>query len=95
MDAKLTAGVEKEFDQAVEHYEVAREGLGVEFTREVDRAIGDIRRYPLRWPQYRGEIRRYLLERFHLVFFTESARSKLMCWQSCISRGGRVIGGRD
>ena len=51
------------FDAALE-YELAREGLGQEFSREMQRLIRQICEHPQRWPKYSPRTRRHRSRRF-------------------------------
>jgi hypothetical protein len=65
--------------EAIEEARAAREwyaeqnpALGRAFLNELDLAIERIAEAPNRWPQYRGDSRRYLMKRFPFAIFTGS-----------------------
>jgi plasmid stabilization system protein ParE len=61
-----------EFDEAVEFYEDAREGLGYEFRDAVLDSIESICISPKRCPKYYREVRRLVMKRFpYLIYFIE------------------------
>ena len=53
-----------EFFATIDYYEECEEGLGYDFSIEVYSAIQNIMYYPLAWPILKGDIRRYLTNRF-------------------------------
>jgi hypothetical protein len=55
---------ESEFSKAVEYYEDCRQGLGIEFSKEVYAAIDRIIRYPEAWSPLSVNTRRCLINRF-------------------------------
>jgi hypothetical protein len=57
-------GATREFREAARWYEEQREGLGVEFSVEVRRAVGVIRERPEMWAFVTPRSRRCLLRRF-------------------------------
>ena len=61
---RLLAQARQELRDAAEYYERRSIGLGVDFTRKVDRAISAIRETPECWPVIRKNIRRQLISRF-------------------------------
>ncbi len=50
-------------------YERRREGLGLKFRAEVDRAMERIAAHPQRWPVFRHHFRRVGLQRFPYMLF--------------------------
>jgi len=55
---------ETEFDRAIEYYEDARSGLGLEFAQEVYVAITRVIQFPDAWPPMSKNTRRCLVSRF-------------------------------
>jgi toxin ParE2 len=64
MKLKIEACAEAEIWQAIEHYEGCREGLGSDFSIEVDACFDWIMQHPLAWPVFDGTARRCQLRRF-------------------------------
>jgi toxin ParE1/3/4 len=63
---------ELELWQAVDYYETKSSGLGLDFEREVSRALGDIQEAPNRWPTGKYGTRRRLLQRFpYIIHYLE------------------------
>lgn len=58
------AAAKAELDEAIEHYDHERKGLGQEFASEVTRTIGRILAAPLAWPKASKRTRRCLVKRF-------------------------------
>lgn len=54
----------REIDQAVEHYDNERIGLGQEFADEVEAAMASICQMPEAWPRILGNVRQHRTERF-------------------------------
>ena len=63
-----------ELVKAAEYYESKAEGLGERFLDEIDIAVADVSRSPIRWPFFLLNTRRRLLDRFPyaLVYVDES-----------------------
>ena len=55
---------DEEMKAAAVYYEERVIGLGSDFLDEVEHGLNRIRQFPLLWPIYEGEYRRYLLKRF-------------------------------
>ncbi|MCD6294685.1 MAG: type II toxin-antitoxin system RelE/ParE family toxin [Deltaproteobacteria bacterium] len=55
---------ETEFDRAIEYYEDARSGLGLEFAQEVYVAITRVIQFPDAWSPMSKNTRRCLVSRF-------------------------------
>ncbi|RJP59650.1 MAG: type II toxin-antitoxin system RelE/ParE family toxin [Deltaproteobacteria bacterium] len=55
---------DEEMKAAAVYYEERVTGLGGDFLDEVKHGLDRIRQFPLLWPIYEGEYRRYLLKRF-------------------------------
>ena len=55
---------ETEFNRAIEYYEDARSGLGLEFAQEVYVAITRVIQFPDAWPPMSKNTRRCLVSRF-------------------------------
>ena len=64
MKLRIEACAEEEIWQAIEHYESCREGLGSDFSREVDASFDWIMQHPMAWPEFDGTARRCQLRRF-------------------------------
>jgi plasmid stabilization system protein ParE len=60
----LHPGAEAELWEAAAYYESKVEGLGADFRAEVERAFGQIRSAPERWPKGVKDTRRYHVRRF-------------------------------
>ncbi|MFQ5707330.1 MAG: type II toxin-antitoxin system RelE/ParE family toxin [bacterium] len=65
---------EKEIRAASQYYEKRVRGLGDQFLREIEDGFAQIQEFPMAWPVYQGESRRYSLKRFPygLVYRIES-----------------------
>jgi len=61
--------------ESASHYELRREGLGMEFLAEAERAVREAVLHPLRWRQvHRQGIRRCRLRKFpHAVYYSSPA----------------------
>jgi toxin ParE1/3/4 len=59
----------QEYRQSRVWYERRREGLGLEFREEVDRAMERIVAHPERWPVFRDRFRRVRLRRFPYALY--------------------------
>lgn len=55
---------DKEIKAAAAYYEERLIGLGSDFLEEIEQGLRRIQQFPLIWPVYEGEYRRYLLKRF-------------------------------
>ncbi len=55
---------DEEMKATAGYYEERVTGLGVDFLNEIEQGLNRIRQFPLVWPIYEGEYRRYLLKRF-------------------------------
>jgi len=55
---------DKEVKAAAAYYEERLIGLGSDFLDEIEQGLRRIQQFPLLWPVYEGEYRRYLLKRF-------------------------------
>jgi mRNA-degrading endonuclease RelE of RelBE toxin-antitoxin system len=55
---------DQELKAASQYYEEKLEGLGDEFLTEIEDGLMKIHQFPLAWPIYEGEYRRYILKRF-------------------------------
>jgi len=59
-----------EFRQAARWYEERREGLGVRFTNAIDAELAKIRKNPLRFTPYYGDVRRTSVPVFpYMIYF--------------------------
>jgi plasmid stabilization system protein ParE len=54
----------RELRDAIEHYEKAKLGLGLEFLQEVRAGVNLILQFPTAWASLSQQIRRYQLKRF-------------------------------
>ena len=61
---KIQSEAEEELLSASLYYEERVAGLGEEFLDGIEEAISKIRKYPLAWPVYEDDYRRYLMKRF-------------------------------
>lgn len=64
MKPRLLSPANRELEEAIHYYESRRDGLGLEFANEFDRAIEAILASPLTWPQVDNGLRKYRLRRF-------------------------------
>lgn len=55
---------EKEFNEAIDHYEEIESGLGYDFALEVHSAINRSVNFPKAWGVLEGDVRRSLVRRF-------------------------------
>jgi len=55
---------ETEFLEAIGYYEDCDEGLGEDFSLEVNSAVQNILSYPTTWPVLEEDVHRYLTNRF-------------------------------
>ncbi len=62
--ARFLLPAEEEMVAAAQYYEHQSVGLGTEFLTEVERTIAAISAHPNAAPKVKGEIRRWLLQRF-------------------------------
>lgn len=75
-EIEIHLDADKEMKAAAAYYEEHVEGLGDEFLDEIEQGLERIEQFPLLWPVYEGEFRRYLVKRFPyaLVYRIESER---------------------
>ena len=64
MRIRVLSCAEREFVEAVDHYNSERPGLGYEFADEVSAALERIRSFPDAWPPFSKRTRRCLVSRF-------------------------------
>lgn len=64
MQIRLLDVAQQEFDEAVEHYNAQKPGLGDEFLLEALNAFERIRKFPQAWHPYTGNARRCQTHRF-------------------------------
>jgi len=66
---------EQEFNDAIDHYEAYRSGLGLEFAQEVHETIQRIIKFPDAWYLLDGNIRRCLTNRFPfgVVYYSKNS----------------------
>jgi toxin ParE1/3/4 len=69
MDVRFHRLAIREYEETRAWYERQREGLGGEFTDEVDRAIARIARSPTRWPVVFAKFRKVRLRRFPYILY--------------------------
>jgi plasmid stabilization system protein ParE len=71
---------QQEYDDAVNWYEGQMRGLGERFRIEVENGLARIEAHPQAWPLERGEVRKYLLNRFpyKLLYAIEPARAVIL-----------------
>ncbi|MBT9148810.1 MAG: type II toxin-antitoxin system RelE/ParE family toxin [Dehalococcoidia bacterium] len=62
--ARFLLPAEQEMLDAARYYESQTEHLGEDFLMKVNSAVGDIVKYPERWPVIRFDVRRRLVHRF-------------------------------
>ncbi|MCP4344654.1 MAG: type II toxin-antitoxin system RelE/ParE family toxin [Desulfobacterales bacterium] len=58
-----------ELFEAIAWHDAKSYRLGLDFAREVERAIQYIREDPKRWPEKKNKTRRYLLQKFPYAIF--------------------------
>lgn len=69
-------GVRKEIDDAIDYYEDARVGLGLEFLVEIEKAVEKLAMSPLRYRPVRSIFRRCLVNRFpYAIIFSHEIRT--------------------
>jgi plasmid stabilization system protein ParE len=56
--------VRRELEEAIDHYNAERQGLGSEFREEVQRVLALLTRFPRLGQPVRGNVRRMMLSRF-------------------------------
>jgi toxin ParE1/3/4 len=54
----------RELEEAIDHYNAERQGLGREFREEVQRVLALLTRFPRLGQPVRGSVRRMMLSRF-------------------------------
>jgi len=55
---------DEEMKVVAAYYEERVTGLGGDFLNEIEQGLSRIRQFPLLWPSYESEYRRYLLKQF-------------------------------
>ena len=84
-----------EMDEAIAWYEYQREGLGLEFTTEIDTHLQRIANNPQQFPQTRGQIRRAVLQRFpYTIHFLDETNRIVVLAIFHVKRNPRVLEGR-
>lgn len=84
-----------EMDEAIAWYEYQREGLGLEFTTEIDTYLRRIANNPEQFPKIRSEIRRVVLHRFpYTIHFLDEANRIVVLAVFHAKRNPRVLEGR-
>jgi len=63
-EIKFHKKADEEMKAAAAYYEKRVTGLGGDFLDEIEQGLSRIQQFPLLWPIYEGEYRRYLLKRF-------------------------------
>lgn len=58
---------ETDLISAARYIEKERGGFGAQFLDEAERAVEAIVAAPLRWPPKLGDVRRFIVQRFHYV----------------------------
>jgi plasmid stabilization system protein ParE len=64
MNLEMHPEARLEFRESIEYYEDCREGLGIEFSREVYASINRVAGAPLLWSRLTDNSRRFLTKRF-------------------------------
>jgi plasmid stabilization system protein ParE len=64
MNVRYLTAAEAEFQEAIDHYNQQRPGLGFEFSDEVKDAVARINNYPLAWTPLSKRTRRAQVHRF-------------------------------
>jgi plasmid stabilization system protein ParE len=71
--------VEDDLADAASFYEERSPGLGEDFLADVRRAVDEVLRAPMRWPQVEGgPVRRYLLGRFPYAVYYHADRARVV-----------------
>jgi len=80
MIVRIREEAEKELEQAFDHYEQQREGLGQEFLDEYVRGTHKLVEAPLRWPTdpVHSQVRRFRLDRFPYVLMYRVEETQCM-----------------
>jgi hypothetical protein len=76
--ARLVSTAEVELKEALEFYESAREGLGLEFLAEVEATIRLIESYPLAWTSLSPRTRRCRTHRFPYGLFYQVRQDEIL-----------------
>jgi toxin ParE2 len=61
---ELSELAQKELEEAVLYYEMEQSGLGLRFKDQVRLSIQRIKKYPTSWPIERGQVRKFIVQRF-------------------------------
>jgi hypothetical protein len=78
VNARLVSTAELELKEALEFYESAREGLGIEFLNEVEATIRLIESYPLAWTSLSPRTRRCRMHRFPYGLFYQVRHDEIL-----------------
>ena len=78
---------EAEFDNSIEFYNQRQIGLGLDFEKEVLRALCSIIDAPERSPKYKLGLRKYILRRFPFVIYYLNKSHYI--WIVAIAHGAR------
>lgn len=92
MKLRIEACAEAEIWQAIEHYEGCREGLGSDFSIEVDACFDWIMQHPLAWPVFDGTARRCQLRRFPYAVVIKPHSIRSLFLRSCTNIANQVTG---
>ena len=68
-DVLLRPQAELDLDDAYHWYEIRREGLGIDFTLQVDEILHRLERNPEMYPVVHGEIRRAVVRRYPYAIY--------------------------
>ena len=69
---------EKELNMAISYYNESKNGLGLEFAREVYLAIQNIIAFPLAWSQLSTNTKRFLINRFPYGVIYQIANEEIL-----------------
>jgi ParE toxin of type II toxin-antitoxin system, parDE len=83
--ARFLATAELELKEAMEFYEAAREGLGVEFLTEIDVTVSLIEAHPLAWTALSPRTRRCRTSRFPFGLFYQVRSDEILIVSVMIS----------
>ena len=78
MITRMLAQAEVELERAFDHYQIQREGLGLELLDEFRRGVESVLQYPAAWQRLDDIYRRYRLHRFPYGIVYRVSEDELM-----------------